>query len=542
MRKKITAIVLSLTILLTTLYVTAASAAESASVVYDGVSYSAPVGSDIIYTVYLQSSKSVKESKFTVNYNSTLLNTKAVSSLASDKKESDNKIELKYINNGSEDFSKETELVNITFTIIKAGKINLSFVTDSISDENGAIEKSDYSTREVINLKNTSQISESEPQKGKIININYDWIEGRIAYSTGEFVEETKKRYYTTDFISAKDFNNIDITVLDDSYRYNLFFYNGNKKYISPLEKMNPPTLNVNDTITIPNGTEYVRLEVCRAESLGGVDKTVLENKSRIYFTFLYIEIPTEPKYVPRKQGIFTEGRLTVSDGKYVTDDRNIYYVTDYIDISEMASVKAIVTDTTYRYNVFWYNSKKEYLYCEQEKNPPTLNKTKECSVLYGTVYCRLEVYRKRNLGGIEDGALLNKDKIDFCLNNKASIEPDETPLTTVLSSDSKKLSANKKKNTLKVTAVDKTINAKQLLSKSVSFKALRIKKAVGKVIYKKLKGSSKYITVKNTSNKLKINKGTKKGTYIVKIKTTAFGNKKYKSKSITKTIKIKVV
>ena len=70
--------------------------------------------------------------------------------------------------------------------------------------------------------------------------------------------------------------------------------------------------------------------------------------------------------------------------------------------------------------------------------------------------------------------------------------------------------------------------------------KALKIKKAKGKVTFKKTKGSKK-ITVNKKTGKIRIKKGLKKGTYPVKIKVTAAGTKKYKKGSRTVSVKIKV-
>lgn len=104
--------------------------------------------------------------------------------------------------------------------------------------------------------------------------------------------------------------------------------------------------------------------------------------------------------------------------------------------------------------------------------------------------------------------------------------------------------------NTLTVSKVNGSVYSvanKTLKKKAQSFKikkVLRVSKARGKVTYKKVSASSKinkYVSItKDGTVKLKKAK-VKKGTYTVKVKVTAAGDKSYKSKSVTKTFKIKV-
>ena len=70
--------------------------------------------------------------------------------------------------------------------------------------------------------------------------------------------------------------------------------------------------------------------------------------------------------------------------------------------------------------------------------------------------------------------------------------------------------------------------------------KAFSIRKAQGKVTYKKSSGNKKITVAKN--GKITVKKGLKKGTYKVKVKVTAAGNANYKSstKAVTVTIKVK--
>ena len=101
-------------------------------------------------------------------------------------------------------------------------------------------------------------------------------------------------------------------------------------------------------------------------------------------------------------------------------------------------------------------------------------------------------------------------------------------------------------KNTVKVTAKNKSLKLKSLAKKKQTVKALTVKNAKGSVTYAKVKkGSSAKLYKKVSVNKkgvITVKKGKyKKGTYKLKVKVTAKGNNNYESKSVTKTIKIKI-
>lgn len=556
MFKKLAAVLISLAIIITPLYVVSASA--ESDIISGGITYSAQTGSTLTYTVNLQSTENIKNGGFSVIYPAELTDIKSVNSPYADYEIKDGKIEFNIDKPG--DFSEEKALINIDFKITNPGKIEYKLNINSLSNDNGLISEDSYTAKEKIYFKNPSYISsEATPDEAEKLNI--PWEIGRLAAADGSEVEETSKRYYRGGFINTDTFNTVDITVIDDTYRYNVFFYNNNKKFISALENKNPPDLNVNDTVSLPQNTAYIRVVVCRSGNLGGVEDNILEKNNKVYFRLLNIENSTETtEYIPRQQGIFKEGRLTISSGTDVPDDRNIYYATDFISTKDLKAVDVEVHDNTYRYNIFWYNSAKSYLGCLQNSNPPTLNKSKTYNISQDASYCRLEVCRKSNVGGVEDGALLGKDKIAFNLIpiNTESIEPSEsteTPPTTQPAAEfvtqatepesvtpSQKPDLVKKANPIKIKIFKKVIKAKTLKKKAVKIKAFKITKAKGKVTYKRLKGSSKQLSLISKSGKIKIKKGTKKGKYKFKIKISAKGNSSYKSKSIIKTIKIKVI
>ncbi len=106
-------------------------------------------------------------------------------------------------------------------------------------------------------------------------------------------------------------------------------------------------------------------------------------------------------------------------------------------------------------------------------------------------------------------------------------------PVTDVL------IVSPKKANPMKVTAKTKTVKAKKLKKSKVTVTAITVKNAKGKLSYKKLSGSKKLSVTKK--GKITVKKGTKKGTYKLKVKITAKGNSKYSARSVTKTVKIKV-
>jgi hypothetical protein len=93
---------------------------------------------------------------------------------------------------------------------------------------------------------------------------------------------------------------------------------------------------------------------------------------------------------------------------------------------------------------------------------------------------------------------------------------------------------------TIKVTASKKTVRRSALRRKTKVVKALKVSGAKGKVSYKKLSGSKK-LTVNKTSGKIKVKKGTRKGTYRIKVKVSAAGDGNYMAGSKTVTVKVKV-
>ena len=101
-----------------------------------------------------------------------------------------------------------------------------------------------------------------------------------------------------------------------------------------------------------------------------------------------------------------------------------------------------------------------------------------------------------------------------------------------------------KSANPMAVKAVKRTVKLSVVKSKTVTVAApvSFTKKGQGKVTYVKVaKGSSSALTVNKSTGKVTVKKGTKKGTYTIKIKVSAAGNALYKAASKTVTCKVVV-
>ena len=96
------------------------------------------------------------------------------------------------------------------------------------------------------------------------------------------------------------------------------------------------------------------------------------------------------------------------------------------------------------------------------------------------------------------------------------------------------------KENTMVTKVTNKTLKFKTLKKKKLVTMPFNVTKAQGTVTYTKVSGNAKF-TVNKTNGKITVKKGTKKGTYTIKVKVKATGNNNYASKTKTLTAKIKV-
>lgn len=102
-----------------------------------------------------------------------------------------------------------------------------------------------------------------------------------------------------------------------------------------------------------------------------------------------------------------------------------------------------------------------------------------------------------------------------------------------------------KKANPMKLSVKTKTVSLKKLKAKKQSVKPFVVKNAKGKVMYKIKSVSAKIKKYTKISSKgvvtIKRWKKAKVGTYKFKVRISVKGNSKYKPKTLTKTIKIRI-
>ncbi|MBR2547622.1 MAG: hypothetical protein IKF07_05460 [Eubacterium sp.] len=141
--------------------------------------------------------------------------------------------------------------------------------------------------------------------------------------------------------------------------------------------------------------------------------------------------------------------------------------------------------------------------------------------------------YTADSVKAVEDAVTALKDAIE---NNRSTAE---IKAATAALNEAINNAVALKSNPM--VAKGKTVKASAKKTKKFAkSKAFTVKKAQGKVTFKKTKGSKK-VTV-SKAGKVTVKKGLKKGkTYKIKVKITAAGNAEYKSKSKTVTLKVKV-
>ena len=117
---------------------------------------------------------------------------------------------------------------------------------------------------------------------------------------------------------------------------------------------------------------------------------------------------------------------------------------------------------------------------------------------------------------------------------------PSTDTTTSTATTTTTTTTTGKKANTMKVAASTKRVSSAQLVSKTKKVKALYVTNAKGTVKYTRVSGS-KYLKVNKKTGKITVAKGTKAGTYKIKVKVRAAGNSSYKAKTVTKTVKVVV-
>lgn len=129
--------------------------------------------------------------------------------------------------------------------------------------------------------------------------------------------------------------------------------------------------------------------------------------------------------------------------------------------------------------------------------------------------------------------------------------EPSET-METIANPESQEQTVttekfSKKPNPAKITVKAKTVKSKKLRKRAQKIKAITVKNAKGKVTYKLIKkGSAAKIFKRASINKkgvivIKKWKRAKKGIYKLKVRITVRGNKKFKSKTVNRIVKVRL-
>jgi hypothetical protein len=98
--------------------------------------------------------------------------------------------------------------------------------------------------------------------------------------------------------------------------------------------------------------------------------------------------------------------------------------------------------------------------------------------------------------------------------------------------------------NSMTVTASTKTVKYTKVKKSAQTVAPLTVKKAAGKVTYTgtgTTAKAKKALSINKKTGKITVKKGTKKGTYKMKVKVKDAGSKDTKSKTVTKTVKIVV-
>jgi endo-1,4-beta-xylanase len=84
-------------------------------------------------------------------------------------------------------------------------------------------------------------------------------------------------------------------------------------------------------------------------------------------------------------------------------------------------------------------------------------------------------------------------------------------------------------------------VKAKQLSKKARKSKGyVHATGAVGQVSYKKMSGSKK-LSINAKTGQIKVRKGTKKGTYRIRVRVSAAGNSNYRAGTVVSTVVVHV-
>ena len=101
----------------------------------------------------------------------------------------------------------------------------------------------------------------------------------------------------------------------------------------------------------------------------------------------------------------------------------------------------------------------------------------------------------------------------------------------------------NREENPMQVRTTSATVKERRLAVRKKVFKrVIQVDNPVGELIYSKVaKGSSKRLAVNASTGAVTVKKGTKKGTYRVKVSVTAAGDSQYLPATKTVVVKVRV-
>ena len=231
----------------------------------------------------------------------------------------------------------------------------------------------------------------------------------------------------------------------------------------------------------------------------------------------------------------------------YVTKNDMIYFELQDISAPDLDTLYTLKIGTSeYKYSVLDYvktcltsDDSTESL---KNLSKATYRYNKAADIFFGPQY-NSKTQSSEGESMFSEAMKLLSSTVKSVLKGQASETPSgdeyETPLMKA-----------KSKNTLTVKGKTAKVSYKKVSKKAVTVarkKALKVSKAKGKVTYKLVsakkgkKNFKKYFKVNTKNGKVTVKKGLKKGTYKVRIKVTAKGNKDYKAKTLTRTATIKV-
>lgn len=281
--------------------------------------------------------------------------------------------------------------------------------------------------------------------------------------------------------------------------------------------------------------TSMGNIDIEIPEGVERIEEEAFVNANRIHS----ITIPASVKYIGKNAfydiGINIE--VNKNNTAYCSKDNALYnkdktellycYWGDYyqkfiVPLSVKKIAENALTNTQIR-KIYISPNVTEMDYCglaRRAKDSKELNDEYNYITIYGFKGSTAENYFKEHTG-----YLLHFEKITKM--PEKTIEKNANPITVKTAVKKIKASALKK--------AKKTVKPVKISKAKGTVKVVKVKSGTSSKIYKKIKVNKK-------NGAITFNKGKyKKGTYKVKLKITASGDSQYLSKTVTKTVKIKI-